>query len=109
MVSAGLVYIRTVDAREEEEEEEEEGVTYLSFLNLSLQYTSLLILSSLYVFMGTAVAQWLRYCATNHKVTGSIPVGVMEFFIDRNPSDCTMALVSTLPVTEMSTRRISWE
>jgi len=32
--------------------------------------------------MGTAVAQWLRCCATNRKVTGSIPAGVSEFFID---------------------------
>jgi hypothetical protein len=41
---------------------------------------------------GTPVAQWLRYCATNQKVAGSIPDGVMEFFIDINPSDRTMAL-----------------
>jgi hypothetical protein len=26
---------------------------------------------------GTAVTHWLRYCATNQKVTGSIPDGVM--------------------------------
>ena len=32
--------------------------------------------------MGTAVAQWLRCCATNWKVTGSIPVSVSGFFID---------------------------
>ena len=32
---------------------------------------------------GTAVAQWLRYCATNRKVAGSIPAGVSEFFIDK--------------------------
>jgi len=32
--------------------------------------------------MGTAVAQWLRCCATNRKVTGSIPAGVIGFFID---------------------------
>jgi hypothetical protein len=25
---------------------------------------------------------WLRHCATSWKVTGSIPVGVVEFFID---------------------------
>jgi len=31
---------------------------------------------------GTAVARWLRYCATNHKVAGSIPAGVSGFFID---------------------------
>jgi len=32
--------------------------------------------------MGTAVAQWLRCCATNRKVTGSIPTGVNGFFIE---------------------------
>jgi len=31
---------------------------------------------------GTAVAQWLRCCATNRKVAGSIPAGVTGFFID---------------------------
>ena len=30
----------------------------------------------------TAVAQWLRCCATNRKVAGSIPPGVIGFFID---------------------------
>jgi len=34
--------------------------------------------------MGTAVAQWLRYCAANRKVAGSIPAGVSRFFIDIN-------------------------
>ena len=28
---------------------------------------------------GTAVAQWLRRCATNRKVAGSIPAGVSGF------------------------------
>jgi len=31
---------------------------------------------------GTAVAQWLRCCATNRKVVGSIPAGVRGFFIN---------------------------
>jgi len=31
---------------------------------------------------GTAVAQWLRRCATNRRVAGSIPAGVSGFFID---------------------------
>jgi len=31
--------------------------------------------------LGTAVAQWLRCCATSRKVTGSIPAGVSGFFI----------------------------
>jgi len=29
----------------------------------------------------TTVAQWLRCCATNRKVAGSIPAGVSGFFI----------------------------
>jgi hypothetical protein len=65
-------------------------------------------ISFLYIHLsGTAVAQWLRYCAANQKVAGSIPDGVMEFFIDINPSDRTMAMGSTQPLTEMSTRCIS--
>ena len=31
---------------------------------------------------GTAVAQWLRCCATNPKVAGSIPASVSGFFTD---------------------------
>jgi hypothetical protein len=58
--------------------------------------------------VGTAVAQWLRYCVKNQKITGSIPDGVMEFFIDINSFDRTGALGSTQPLTEMSARRISW-
>ena len=30
---------------------------------------------------GTAVAQWLRCCATNRNVAGSIPTGVIGIFI----------------------------
>jgi hypothetical protein len=30
--------------------------------------------------VGTVAAQWLRYCATNQKVTGSIPDGVIGIF-----------------------------
>ena len=44
---------------------------------------------------------------TNRKVAGSIPAGVSGFFFDINPSDRTMALGSTQPLTEMSTRSIS--
>ena len=57
---------------------------------------------------GTAVAQWLRCCVTNRKVAGSIPDDVTGIFVGHNPSDRTMALRSTLPLTEMSTRIISW-
>ena len=58
--------------------------------------------------VGTAIAQWLRCCATNRKVADSIPDGVIEIFHWHNPSDRTMALGSTQPLTEMSVRNISW-
>jgi len=32
--------------------------------------------------VGTVVSQWLRLCATNWNVAGSIPAGVSRFFID---------------------------
>ena len=57
---------------------------------------------------GTAVAHWLRCCATNRTVAGSIPDDVIGIFYLHNPSDRTMALESTQPLTEMSTRSISW-
>jgi len=34
------------------------------------------------ILLGTAVAQWLRFCVTYRKVAGSIPAGVTGFFID---------------------------
>jgi hypothetical protein len=57
--------------------------------------------------MGHAVTQWLRHCAINRKVAGSIPDGVTGFFHWHNLSGRTMALGSTQPLTEMSTRNIS--
>ena len=50
---------------------------------------------------GTAVAQWLGCCATNRKVASSIPAGVSGFSLTQNPSDRTMALGSTQPLTEI--------
>ena len=47
-------------------------------------------------------------CATNRKVAGSIPDGVIGIFHWHNPSDHTMAMGLTQPLTEMSTRNISW-
>ena len=51
---------------------------------------------------------WLRHCATSRKVAGSNPGGVIGIFHWHNPSGHTMALGSTQPLTEMSTRNISW-
>ena len=45
------------------------------------------------------MAQWLRCCATNRKVAGSIPDDVIGIFHWHNPSDPTMTLGSTQPLT----------
>jgi hypothetical protein len=67
-----------------------------------LKYNFLACLTS-----GHAVLQLLRHCATNWKVAGSIPDGVPGIFHLYNSSGRTMALGSTQPLTEMSTRYIS--
>ena len=51
---------------------------------------------------------WLRQCATSRKVAGSIPDGVIGIFHRHNPSGRTTALGLIQPITEMSTRNISW-
>jgi len=45
---------------------------------------------------------------TSRKVAGSIPDGFNGIFHWHNPSGRIMALCSTQPLTEMSTRNISW-
>jgi hypothetical protein len=57
-------------------------------------------MSPLWLWGPLMVAQWLRYCATNRNVAGSIPDGVTGIFHCNNPSDRTMALGSTQPLTE---------
>jgi hypothetical protein len=42
----------------------------------------------------------LRHWATNRKVAGPIPEGVIGIFYWHNPSGRTMALGSTQPLTE---------
>jgi hypothetical protein len=58
------------------------------------------------LYLGHAVMQWLKHFATNRKIAGLIPDGVTGFFHLRNSSGRTMALGSTQPLTEMSTRDI---
>jgi len=57
---------------------------------------------------GTRWRSWLRHCATSRKVAGSIPDGATGIFHWYNSSGRTMALGLTQPLTEMSTRNISW-
>ena len=40
------------------------------------------VLCRYHIILGTAVAQWLRFCATNRKVADSIPADVSGYFID---------------------------
>jgi hypothetical protein len=53
---------------------------------------------------GSTVVKVLRYKSEGRR----FDPGWCQFFIDINPSDRTMALRSAQPLTEMSTRRISW-
>jgi hypothetical protein len=61
----------------------------------------------IYGLLGYAVAQ-LRHYATSRENAGSIPHEVAGFFFFNlsNPSNRTMALASTQPLTEMSTRNL---
>jgi hypothetical protein len=72
---------------------------------LKMSYTKLGLCTKSYG--GHAVAQWLRHFATNWKVVGSIPDGVIGIFHLHNPTGRTLALGSIQPQTEMSTRNIS--
>jgi len=53
--------------------------TQLQLTNISISFQYKYCTFTLYT---RAVAQWLRCCATNRKVAGSIPAGVSGFFID---------------------------
>jgi hypothetical protein len=50
----------------------------------------------------------LNTCTASRKVTVLIPVEVIGFFNWPNPSTRTIALGSTQPLTEMSTRKLPW-
>ena len=60
----------------------EECNEYLSYnseiyFHVCIQFFISSLVSSM---RGTAVAQWLEYCATNRKVAGSISAGVIGIF-----------------------------
>jgi len=54
------------------------------------------------IIWGTRWSSWLRHCARSRKVVGSIPDGAIRIFHRHNPSSRTMALESTLLLTEIS-------
>jgi hypothetical protein len=49
---------------------------------------------------------WQRHYSTSRKVEGSSPDEATGYFNLPNPSSCTVALESTQPLTEMSTRNL---
>jgi len=53
-------------------------------------------------------ANTFKHFYTPEEVMGSIPDDIIGIFYWYNPSGRTMALGSTQPLTEMSTRNISW-
>jgi hypothetical protein len=55
---------------------------------------------------GTRYRSWSRHYATSRKVAGLFSDEVVEFFSAHNPSSRIMALGSTQPLTEMSTRNL---
>jgi hypothetical protein len=64
----------------------------------------------IYIYKGARsgiVVKTLHY-TTNRQVAGSIPDGVIGIFQLHNPSGHTVALGLTQPLTEVSTRCISW-
>jgi len=59
------------------------GVSTVNNISTSTALLSILLLPFIccyYQAGGTAVVQWLRCCATNRKVAGSIPDGVIGIF-----------------------------
>ena len=65
------------------------------------------ILKLYYLIWGHAVAQLVEALRYKSEVAGSIPDGVTGIFHLYNPSDRTMALGLTQPLTEMGTKNIS--
>ena len=55
-----------------------------------------------------SVGGLLNCPATSRKGAGSIPDGVIEIFHCHDPSGRTMVLGLPRPLTEMSTKNISW-
>ena len=58
--------------------------------------------------MSRGASSWLRHCATSRKGAVSISDGVTGIFHLPSPSGRTMALGSTQPLTEKSTRDLPW-
>jgi hypothetical protein len=96
-VGKGLLYVRChVSALMRERL----GTNELSFLYGHYQHLMVLL------DFRSSQRSWMRHYATSQKVVGSIPVEVIGFFNLPNPSSRIMALWSTQPLTELSSRNL---
>ena len=57
---------------------------------------------------GPRWSSWLSHCTTSRKLVGSIPYDVIGIFHRHILSGSTTSLRSSQPLSEMSTRNISW-
>ena len=80
------------------------NMLHLRIVSINWQFNYIWVYFSV---QGTLWCSWLRHCATSREVVGSIPDKVIGIFYWHNPSDRTMALVLTQPLTEMSTMNFS--
>jgi hypothetical protein len=76
----------------------------LDIINATLSRLFLVLM----VDRGTRWLSWLRYCVRSRKFADSIPEGVIGNFHWHSPYGRRMAIGSTQPLTELSTRSISW-
>jgi hypothetical protein len=84
-------------------------VELIDVVQIIIRHRILLYMSLSFVVLlksgGTRLRSWLRHYATSRKVAGSSPDEV-DFFNLPNPSSRIMALGSTRPLREMSTRHL---
>ena len=81
---------------------------------MSVNFSTLILIHSktgvqrmVWSLWGTLWRIWLSHCATSWKGMSSVP-NVIGICYWHSPSICTVYLGSIQPVTEMSTRNISW-
>ena len=72
---------------------------YVSFIPTEMSHACLIICRFRWPYLlrwGTAVPQWLRCCASNRKVAGSIPEVSLELFVD------VILLITLWPLSQLS-------
>jgi hypothetical protein len=75
-------------------------------LNMVYSVDMICCIPNLLPYWGTRQRSWLRHYITSRKVAGSILVEIIGFFYRLNSSSRAMALGSTQPLTEMSTKNL---